>query len=206
MKPFSEFHAEPRTERSPQLPAGAYVCVIQGVREEGDFPDDSIVLRLEIAEGDWAGYYARRYKNESEAAALGHRDYEPRYKGDFRIRVPRAENPHIKNRDWAIRNFNNSIWAIEDSNAGYHFDFGNTAALKGKTVGISVREAEYQGNPFTEIGRLESARMVREGKISPMKPRGERASAQASAPAGGAPGAAEAPAGWMEDEPDDLPF
>ena len=201
MRPFNEFKSEPRMERFPQLPVGAYVCAIQAVKEDGTYPDDSIVLRLEIVEGEWAGYYAKRYKNDSQASALG-RGFEPRYKGDFRIRAPRAENPHISNLEWAVRNFNNAIWAIEDSNEGYHFDFANTAALRGKYVGINVREAQFQGNTFTEIGRLESVKMVREGKVRPMKAREDRSYAQPAA-AGTAPAT---PGGFTPVETEDLPF
>ena len=51
------------------------------------------------------------------------------------------------------------------------------AGLKGKLVGISVREAEYQGVVYTEIGRLESVKQVRAGTVRPMKPRASGASA-----------------------------
>ena len=181
MKPFSEFKSEPSSERFPQLPAGAYICAIRDVKEDGTFPEDSIVLRLEIIEGEWAGYYAKRYQHDTQAAASASVPYEVRYKGDFRIRAPRSENPRIRNLDWAIRSFNNAIWSIEDSNDGYHFDFSNVAALKGKLVGISVRNASFNGNSFTEIGRLESVKQVRAGKVRPMKDREDRSTGFAAA-------------------------
>ena len=206
MRPFNEFKSEPLTERFPQLPAGAYVCAIQAVREDGTYPDDSIILRLEIVEGEWAGYYARRYRHDTQAAAAASVSYEARYKGDFRIRAPRAENPHIQNLEWAIRSFNNAIWAIEDSNDGYKFEFENTAALKGKLVGINVCNASFNGNSYTEIGRLESVKQVREGKARPMKDREDRSPAYAapSAPASGSPGF-QTPS-FIAVETDDLPF
>ena len=195
MKPFAEYKSEPRQEKFPQLPAGAYVCTIQNVKEDGEYPDDSLVLRLEIAEGEYAGYYGKRYRHDEEASRTA--GFKPRYKGDFRIRAPRAENPHIRNLEWAIRSFNNAIWSIEDSNEGYHFDFGNVAALKGKQVGVSVREASFQGAAYTEIGRLESARQVRDGKVRPMRPREDRS--------GSAP-AASSPAFTPVEPDDDFPF
>ena len=202
MKSFEGFKSEPMSDRMPQLPVGAYICAIQSVKEEGDYPDDSLVLRLEVVEGEWAGYYSKRFKRDSEMSVSSRSSYPVRYKGDFRIRAPRAENPHIGNLEWAIRNFNNAIWAIEDSNDGYHFDFANVAALRGKYVGINVREAQFQGNIFTEIGRLESVKMVREGKVKPMKVREERPSAY-SAPAAASP---SAPAGFFPVEVDEIPF
>ncbi len=204
MRPFNEFKSEPRTERFPQLPAGAYVCAIQAVKEDGAYPDDSIVLRLEVIEGEWAGYYAKRYQHDTQTAATASVPFEARYKGDFRIRAPRSENPHIQNLDWAIRSFNNAIWSIEDSNDGYHFDFNNVAALKGKLVGISVRNASFNGNSYTEIGRLESVKQVRAGKVRPMKDREDRSSAPAAA-VPGAPGTPGTPA-FPVVETSDLPF
>ena len=201
MRPFNEFKSEPRSDRYPLLPAGAYVCTIKDAKEDGAFPDDSILLRLEIIEGEWAGYYTKRYQHDAANPA---REYEVRYKGDFRIRAPRAENPHIGNLEWAIRSFNNAIWAIEDSNDGFHFDFNNIPALKGKTVGISVRNAQYQGIAFTEIGRLESAKQVREGKVRPMKDREDRSYAAPAMPS--APTASTPPLGFTPVETDELPF
>ena len=174
MKSFDGYKAEPLNARYPQLPAGPYICVIKDVREDGIFPDDSIILRLEVSEGEWAGYYSKRYASDTQAARSGGSDFGARYKGDFRIRAPRPENPHIQNLDWAIRSFNGAIWAIEDSNDGFHFDFDNIPALKGKTVGINVRNASYQGVAYTEIGRLESAKQIRDGKVRQMKDREDR--------------------------------
>ena len=196
MKSFEGFKSEPQAERFPMLPVGAYVCAIQAVKEDGVFPDDSILLRLEIVEGEWAGYYTKRYRRDQEISVTSPSNFAPRYKGDYRIQAPRAENPHIGNLEWAIRRFNNSIWAIEDSNEGFHFDFNNIAALKGKLVGINVREGTFNGNTFTEIGRLESVKMVREGKVRPMKPREDRSAAASTASA----------PGFTPVETDELPF
>ena len=200
MKSFEGFKSEPPRKSFPQLPAGAYVCRIVAAREDGEYPDDSIILRLEIIEGEWAGYYTRRYKNDMERSVGG--NFELRYKGDFRIRAPREENPHIGNLEWAVRAFNNAIWAIEDSNEGYHFDFNNIQALKGKTVGISVRNAQFQGMLYTEIGRLESVKEVRAGTVRPMRDKPDR-----SAPTGySAPTSGGAADDMTQVELDELPF
>ena len=67
-------------------------------------------------------------------------------------------------------------------------------------VGINVRDASYNGNPYTEIGQLEVADDVRKGLVKTMKPRKERG----SAPAAEAP-ATNIPA-FTEVETDELPF
>ena len=52
MKQFEGFKSEARAERYPMLPAGAYVCGIKNVKIEGQEPDQQLVLRLEIVEGE----------------------------------------------------------------------------------------------------------------------------------------------------------
>ena len=64
--------------------------------------------------------------------------------------------------------------------------FVGEGGLKGKVVGINVREGMYNGNPYTQIGRLESADDVRKGLVETMKPKA--ASGDAAEPAGTDPG------------------
>ena len=76
---------------------------------------------------------------------------------------------------WDNRAFGNAIWAIEQSNPGYHWDW-NEQGLKGKAVGINVRGGTYNGKPYTSIGRLESVQAIRDGSAKVMadaKPRGD---------------------------------
>lgn len=190
MKKFDGFKSEAQKAGVPMLPAGAYIAGIQAVKIEGTEPDQRLVLRLEIIEGDWAGYYARRYENDAQSAARFH--YEAKYKGDFRIQIPDRANTKREHFDWDLRNFNGSIWAIEQSNEGYSWDW-DEKKLKGKTVGISVREGSYNGSPYTTIGRLESAEEVRQGKVKPMKPMKPRSDA------------AE-PQNFVEVEEEEIPF
>ena len=69
--------------------------------------------------------------------------------------------------------------------------------LKGKTVGINVREGSYNGNVFTQIGRLEVADDVRKGIVETMRPK---------APSGQAVVAADEQTGFVGVETDELPF
>jgi len=188
------FKSEAPSTAYPMLPAGAYVCSIQNVKIDGQAPDQQIVLRLEIIEGDWAGYYTNRYEHDSQGGGT----YAPKYKGDFRIQIPDERNTKRQHPEWDLRTLNGSIWCIEQSNKGFHFD-GDTehiGDLKGKIVGINVREGLYNGNPYTQIGRLEVADDVRNGTVKPMKPK---------APSGSAP-AIDEPSGFMQVETTELPF
>ena len=55
MKPYEGFKSEPSAKKYPMLPAGAYVATVKNVKIEGTEPDQSLILRLEIVEGEWAG-------------------------------------------------------------------------------------------------------------------------------------------------------
>lgn len=210
MKPFEGFKSEAPRMSYPQLPAGAYAGVIRDIRIDGNEPNQSLVFCLEVTEGEYAGYYAKRYQHDAERARASG-DFTAKYKGVYRLRIPNPGNTYTRNVEWDVRNFNNAIWAIEQSNPGYHWDW-KEQLLKGKLVGFSVRDASYQGNAYTEIGRLEDINAVRAGKVKPMKPRDPEKTAGASVTAAVQANAsaflpvASAPAGFAQVEVDDLPF
>ena len=205
MKAFEGFRSEAPRTSYPMLPAGAYVGVIRDIRIDGNEPDQSLVFCLEITEGEYAGYYTKRYQHDAERAKSGG-DFAAKYKGVYRLRIPNPANNYSRNIDWDIRNFNTAIWDIEQSNPGYHWDW-KEAGLTGKQVGFSVRDAMYQGNAYTEIGRLENIHSVRAGKVKPMKPRDPEKVAGASVTAAVQQNAVSYPlAAAVPVEVDDLPF
>lgn len=198
MKKVNGFKSEAPKTGYPMLPAGAYVCGIKNVKIDGQEPDQQLVLRLDIIEGEWAGYYTKRYEHDSQNAGFN-QGYQAKYKGDFRIQIPDEANEKRQHIEWDLKNFNGSIWCIEQSNPGFKWDW-NEAKLKGKIVGINVREGTFNGNTYTQIGRLEVADDVRNGVVRPMKPKKD----SSSAPAAEAP-ATSIPA-FTVVETDELPF
>lgn len=171
MKPIEGFKAEAPAASYPMLPKGLYVAKINNVKIDGDEPDQRLVLRVDITEGEHAGYYVKRFNSDKERGG----QYEAKYKGDFSIQIPNQNNPRRQHYDWDNRAFGNAIWAIEQSNPGYHWDW-NEQGLKGKAVGINVRGGTYNGKPYTSIGRLESVQAIRDGSAKVMadaKPRGD---------------------------------
>ena len=161
------FKSEAPGKAFPMLPEGAYVCGIKNVKIDGKEPDQQIVLRLDIIEGEWAGYWTKRYNHDKERSDK----YEPKYKGDYRIQIPDSRNSRRQHPEWDLKTLNNSIWCIEQSNPGFRFD-GDTdhiGELKGKIVGVNVRGGSYNGIEYTQIGRLEVAEDVRKGIVKPMK-------------------------------------
>ena len=135
MKAFNGFKAEAKPKGYPQLPEGPYVAKIMAVKLEGFEPDQTLILRLDVAEGNYAGYYAKRFQHDTERKNA---QYPAKYKGDFRLRVPNPESKKSQYPESDLANFNEAVYKIQESNPGYHWDW-NEDGLKGLLVGINVK-------------------------------------------------------------------
>jgi len=166
MKPIAGFKSEANTRGYEQLPAGPYVGVIKAVKLDGFDPDQTLILRLEVAEGPYEGYYGKRYMHESKRKDA---KFPAKYKGDFRIRIPNENNKKALYPESDLKNFNDAIYRIEESNPGYHWDW-NEQGLVGLNIGFSVRQGTYNGNQFTKIAKLEIVDEVRMGQVGIMEP------------------------------------
>jgi hypothetical protein len=102
--------------------------------------------------------------------------YEPRYKGDFKLRIPNDENTKALYPETDLKRFNDAIYRIEESNPGYHWDW-NENGLVGLLVGINMVESEYNGYKFTKIGRTEIVQDVRAGRVTAMEPKAPKGDA-----------------------------
>ena len=87
------------------------------------------------------------------------------------------------------RKFNDAMFRFESSNPGFHWAW-DEQALKGLTVGISVRQGTYNGSGFTKIARLETADDVRKGLVKTMLPLAPRSDASYDPPVDQASGVA----------------
>ena len=210
MKQYKGFKSEAPAPKYPMLPAGTYVCGIKALKIEGTAPDQQLILRLDIIEGDYVGYYTKRYEHDSQNAGFN-QQFQAKYKGDFKLQIPNDENATRQFPQSDEKKFNSAMHAIEHSNTTLKFDWdkiwaGDFAFLKGKTVGINVYEDSYQDYPFTRIGRLEIADDVRKGIIETMKaPKRRDQPAGAPSPSVAA-AAAPDPYGFTPVETDELPF
>lgn len=185
---------ESKREGYGQLPAGAYVAGIKDVKIDGEVPDQSLVLRLDIIEGEYTAYFTKRYQHDSQNDTYR---FQAKYKGDFRLRIPHSQSSS-QYPETDKRRFNDMIFRVQSSNPGFIFD-GDETKLKGKVVGISMQEDEYNGSKFTRIARFETADDVRKGNVKVMSPRKRQEDTQA-------PAAPAAPAGFTTVETDELPF
>ena len=146
-----------------QLPVGGYVCQIINAQAEARQDGGQVLaVMVEIAEGPYINFFHRDYE------AQKNRMYSPRYRGICRILCPGKQ---LRPEDaWIVDRFNLSIGAIMGSNPGYVWNW-DTSSLRGLTVGISVRENEYRGSVYTEIGKLIPVSMIHDGTFRPMRRR-----------------------------------
>jgi len=153
-----------------QLPAGAYVAGIIGAKAE----QDKLTIQVEIIEGEYTGYYKKQYDGQNSQYRA------PKYKGVYVLRFPDGESQNVD--DIREREARGAAWAVEKSNAGYKWQWETLERdLKGKQVGISVRERDwcmedttnggYRTGTTTEIGQLEDVNAVRDGKVKLMRKR-----------------------------------
>lgn len=129
--------------------------------------------------------------------------YERRWKGIFRLREPDESRKGSDQYNWQMRDISNFIGCIEESNAGYHWDW-NEASLKGKLIGIRVREYEWETDNgagiSTEVGNFCTVEDARSGKLKNMPMRKLKNRSQATAPV-------QASSGFTPvDVTDEIPF
>jgi len=149
----------------PMLPAGAYIAEIKAVKIDGDAPDQSLILRIDITEGEYKDYFSKRYSAES---ANKDSRFPAKYKGDYRLRIPHPQSSS-KYPDSDKRRFNDAVYRIEKSNPDYHFD-GEEKRLVGKKVGINMQLNWFNDKEYTKIGRLEIVDDIRGGLVKAMNP------------------------------------
>ena len=162
VNPFNGFRPMQEQFRA-QLPVGGYIAVIQDARAENRADGNQmLVFTVEITEGPYAGFFLKDYRAQEGG------QYPARYRGVYRIFCP---TNNLQQEDlWMLDRFNLTMGAIMASNPGFNWNW-NTDSLKGMTVGISVRENEYNGCIFTEIGKFIPVSVIRNGTFRPMKRR-----------------------------------
>ena len=134
MKAFNGLEIKKSVSASEPLPAGGYVAKILNAKVEEYSWGEVLVISFDVAEGEYKDFFSKQYKENTRE--------DKKWKGNFRLTVPNEGNQYF---DSQKRAFGNAIWAIEESNTGYHWDW-NEAALKGKMVGVLFRNYEWEMN------------------------------------------------------------
>lgn len=138
MKRYSGAKAEKSAARE-QLPIGAYIARIISAKEEVFDWGTRLAVAFDIAEGDHKGFYQKDFDTQTGE--------DKKWRGVYRLYEPKDDGSDKD--EWTKRTFNNFIYALEDSNQGYHMDWGpiesgDFSQLKGKSVGILFRNEEWE--------------------------------------------------------------
>ena len=147
------------------LPAGGYVCQILSARVEENDWGSTLVIAHDICEGDFNGFFRHDFDNNPNTETR-------KWRGTFRLRLPNDDGSDQD--EWKKRALGNTIWALEQSNPGFTFNW-DEKTLKGKKIGLIYRNKEwaYKGRSgwSTEAGAAESIDNIRSGKYKPLKDR-----------------------------------
>lgn len=144
------------------LPAGGYVAIIQSAKVESYSWGSVLVLAIDIAEGEYTGHFRKMFDGSS--------DPDRKWKGTFRVTIPNEKSQYVASEK---RTFNNLIYALENSNPSYTFDW-NEKSLKGKFIGVLYRNKEFEASDgkiikTTECGGCTDIQAIRDNDFTPLK-------------------------------------
>lgn len=158
MKQFSGFESKKSAGAREFLPAGGYVAKILNAEEVSYDWGNVLLISFDILEGQYKDFFATDYRNQDRE--------DKKWRGTYRLSEPKDDGS--EKDGWTKLTFGNSIWSVEASNPGYHWDW-NEATLKGKIVGVLFRNREWEMNGntgwTTECCALTSVDDIRQGKF-----------------------------------------
>lgn len=188
MKQYNGYKAE-ISKAYEELPVGAYLCKIMNAEEVSYDWGSKLLLSLDIAEGEHADYFAKKYREDRRedkrwGCVLGL--YEPKDDGS-------------EKDEWTKRTFNNFVGCVEDANGGYHFDW-DEKKLKGKKIAVVFRKEEWEFNGNTGW-KVKPFRVIDMGKFNDGK-----WGKYDDKPLANKPTPAESYNSFSDDDSGDLPF
>ena len=190
MKAYDGYKAEKASGRE-ILPAGGYVCIIKSAKEETFDWGKRLVLAIDVAEGQFAGFFKKDYEQNTRE--------DKKWRGTYRINEPKDDGS--EKDGWAKRTFNNFIWSIQESNPGFTWDW-DEKKLKNLKLGVLYRNKEWEMDGrtgwTTEAAGSCSVDDIRSGSFKPLKDKPLDESKKAAA--------ATAPVFEEASDDGDLPF
>lgn len=162
MRPFNGYKPQKQGGAREILPAGGYVAKILNVEEKRYTWGDVLLISFDIAEGEHTGFFNADYQNNTNEGR--------KWRGTYRLSIPKDDGS--EKDGWTKNAFNGAIWAVEESNPGYVWNW-DEKTLKDKMVGVLFRNKEWEMNGntgwTTECCKLESVEDIRSGKIKTPK-------------------------------------
>jgi hypothetical protein len=117
-----------------QLPVGGYVCEIKNAEVlQNRNGGERLEIAIDISEGDYRGFYAKQYKEDTRE--------DKKWRGKYVLFLPNDDGS--EKDGWAKNRFNNVIGCVEDANDGYHWDW-DEKKLRGKKIALVFRREEYE--------------------------------------------------------------
>ena len=159
-KPLGYEETEVLPEQSfKRLPKGGYVAKILSVEEQTSRAGNPyLVLKLDIAEGEYMGFYADDYQKQSG---------DKKWHFNHRLMVPTN-----KTKPYTMQLFKTFNAYLEESNPGFKFDFSmDEKQYRGKLIGVLVNERQYKKRDgsigtATNIAKIVKASTVRNGSYT----------------------------------------
>lgn len=161
IKSYTGMKAEKTVANKP-LPVGGYVAKIEKAKVEDYSWGQVVVIAFDIAEGEHAGFFKKQFDSNPNE--------DKKWKGTYRLIVPDESSEYFTSNQ---KTFNNFIYALEDSNSGYHYDCDETK-FKGKLLGVIYRNKEWEMSDgrtgwTTECGAVTDIQAIRENTFKPLK-------------------------------------
>jgi len=162
MKAFNGFEAKKQGGSREILPVGGYVCEIKSAKEEVFDWGSRLALAIDVVEGEFAGFFKKDFDGNDRE--------DKKWRGIYRISIPKDDG--TEQDGWTKRTFGNFIWAVQESNPGYVWNW-DEKTLKGKKIGIIYRNREWEMNGntgwTTEAGGAICVEDCRAGKFKMLK-------------------------------------
>ena len=141
MKKFTGFEAKKSGGAREILPAGGYVAKILNAEEVSYDWGNVLLIFFDILEGDYKDFFDTDYKGQDRE--------DKKWRGTYRLSEPKDDGS--EKDGWTKRTFGNAIWAIEESNPGYHWNWKGGVAegrdVDEKYIYLPIPEAELSANP-----------------------------------------------------------
>lgn len=195
MKRFNDYETTRSFSNTPKLPVGAYPIKIQKVRyEEGtNGNSDRIVLKFDIAEGEFKDFYKQNYEAQTGE--------DKKWKGVFTIYCPLDDGS--EKDGWTKSRFKTIMEDIEASNGSYTWNWDENS-LEGKIVGGLFGEINtvIDGKPITYVSMRQTVSIENLKKGNYKIPAAyNKGGASAPAPTTNSDGFMSIPAGAKEEIP-----
>lgn len=159
IKKFNDYEQTRGYSDSTALPKGGYVCKIVGVKPQESKFGQTIKIAFDIAEGDYKDFYQQKFDANTNE--------DKKWPGTYLLNVPNDDG--TQQDGWTKRRFRTFTDALEDSNAGYHFDWDETK-FKNKMIGIVFNGREWQAPDgrilmLTNPAQVTSVEKIRKGNF-----------------------------------------